>query len=948
MDASTKEIEESKALKVFISYSRAQVHFADELELALKDKGFDVLIDRHGIAKGEDFQSRLHEMILACDTVVFILSDESAASDVCAWEVETARTLSKRMLVVTLGDLTPGVQSPEALAGIDWIHCWRNPAVPGSSQTKGFLELDIALRTDLGWLRQRTKLQEQAVEWERRSKGDPHHGRQSSLLLRGNILEEALDWSRNKPVSEIVPARVENFLVASEANETRLKAEADANLAEREQALHRARKASGRVRAVGLIGAAVAGVFLLLAIGAGWWGKQNYDRSVELAEQAATSERTSSFRIASVAKDFFKYEQGDHTASLLMALQADPSASRTSLRHQFDGKLGYAFARARLMAGQANNRRIRMFEGHQDAVTSVAVTSDGRLVTGSRDGTARLWDMETGEELNAFTGHQDVITSVAVTPDGRLVTGSDDTTARLWDLDTGEELRIFTGHQNAISSVAVTSDGRLVTGSGDGTARLWDMETGKEVRVLSNIQRLSSFVAVGPDGERISKSRKETARLRANMVSSVAVAPGGQLITGSRDGSMRVWDMETGEEISVLAGHELPITSVAVTPDGRLITGSWDNTALLWDTQTGEEIRVLAAHRGEVHSIAVTPDGRLVTGSFDGTARLWDIESGEEIRAFTGHGSEVTSVAVTPDGRLITGSSNGTARLWNMQTGEEIRTFTGHEGVVWSVAVTPDGHLATGSRDGTARLWNLETGEEIRTYTGHRGEIYSVAVAPNGRLVTGGGFFISDDNTARLWDIETGEEIRVFAGHKGEVSSVVVTSDGHLLTGSNDKTARLWDIESGEEIRAFIGHHGRVNSIEVTPDGQLVTVSSDGTARLWDMKTGEELRVFSCHDSSVVSLALTGDGHLVTGADDGKARLWKLPDIVLEADPKKQVEMACTQLWTSNAKLAFTAADASTYPVLRGEPRVDPDDPNSDFVSPCKGFLPDEAFAETN
>ena len=80
-------------------------------------------------------------------------------------------------------------------------------------------------------------------------------------------------------------------------------------------------------------------------------------------------------------------------------------------------------------------------------------------------GTARLWDLETGEELRAFTGHASWVSSVAVTGDGRLVTGSDDGTARLWDLATGEELRAFTGHEGSVSSVAVTGDGRLVTGS---------------------------------------------------------------------------------------------------------------------------------------------------------------------------------------------------------------------------------------------------------------------------------------------------------------------------------------------------------------------------------------------------------------------------------------------------------------------------------------------------
>jgi hypothetical protein len=215
----------SDKLRVFISYSRAQVHFADEMELALKDKGHDVLIDRHGIAKGEEFQKRLGEMLLACDTVVFILSDESAASEVCAWEVATAKALSKRMLVVTLNKLTPGATPPPALAGIDWIHCWRNPAVPGSSQTKGFLELDNALRTDLSWLRQKTLLQEQAVRWQERGASND-----SSHLLQSDLLNEALAWTQATPVGESIPEVVASFIKASEQADARRKEDAEAQI----------------------------------------------------------------------------------------------------------------------------------------------------------------------------------------------------------------------------------------------------------------------------------------------------------------------------------------------------------------------------------------------------------------------------------------------------------------------------------------------------------------------------------------------------------------------------------------------------------------------------------------------------------------------------------------------------------------------------------------------
>ena len=291
------------------------------------------------------------------------------------------------------------------------------------------------------------------------------------------------------------------------------------------------------------------------------------------------------------------------------------------------------------------------------------------------------------------------------------------------------------------------------------------------------------------------------------------------------------------QEMSVIRsfiGHTRSVYSVALTGDGRLVTGSYDGTARLWDLETGEELRAFTGHTGGVSSVALTGDGRLVTGSDDRTARLWDLDTGEEIRAFTGHADWVSSVALTGDGRLVTGSGDGTARLWDLKTGEELRAFTGHMGPVNSVAATGDGRLVTGSRDGTARLWDLETGEELRAFTGHTDWVNSVAVTADGRLVTG-----SRDGTARLWDLETGEELRAFTGHKDWVNSVAVTADGRLVTGSYDGTARLWDLETGEELRAF-GHTDGVSSVAATGDGRLVTGSSDET-RLWDIPTSQDI-----------------------------------------------------------------------------------------------------------
>lgn len=222
-------------LRVFISYSRIDVAFADDLELALKDKGFAPVVDRSSLEAGVMWQERLGELIASCDTVVFVLTPTSAASTVCAWEVERAASMGKRLLVATIAPVPRETSVPVQLAGIHWVHCWRNPELPGSSQMKGFLELSEALRRDLGWLRQRTSLVEQAARW--RGRGRPAEG---PHLLKGELLREAVSWAENKPQLENTPDEVAAFLAASASDESRLLAEAEARLEERTRAIETA------------------------------------------------------------------------------------------------------------------------------------------------------------------------------------------------------------------------------------------------------------------------------------------------------------------------------------------------------------------------------------------------------------------------------------------------------------------------------------------------------------------------------------------------------------------------------------------------------------------------------------------------------------------------------------------------------------------------------------
>ncbi len=517
----------------------------------------------------------------------------------------------------------------------------------------------------------------------------------------------------------------------------------------------------------------------------------------------------------------------------------------------------------------ATGDKLRTLQGHTSWVSSVALSPDGkRALTGSRDNTAILWDATGGEKLLTLKGHTNWVRSAAFSPDGkRALTGSLDKTAVLWDATTGDKLRTLQGHAGGVSSVAFSPDGlRALTGSEDNTAVLWDADSGEKLLTLNGHTKPVRSVALSPDGKRA--------------------------LTGSEDGTAVLWDAATGDKLRTLQGHTRWVNSVAFSPDGQrvLTASSVDNSVVVWDAATGDKLRTLKGQAGDMSSVALSPDGRRVlTGSIINTAVLWDAATGEKLRTLRGHAFDVSSVAFSPDGkRALAGSQSpfswvGMAVVWDGISGEPPHTLKGPTGAVTSVAFSPDGkHALTCSFEGTAALWDAVTGEKFRTLGRETIVGPSVAFSPDGkRVLTGAGALAADgvtlDHTAVVWDVTTGGKLLTLRGHTNTVRSVAFSPDGkRALTGSYDKTAVLWDATSGEKLRTFRGHTDWVYSVAFSPDGQRVlTGSVDKAAVLWDAATGDKLRTLHGHTAPVNSVAFSPDGkRVMTGSTDNTAVLW--------------------------------------------------------------------------
>src|SRR5262245_39774349 len=550
-------------LKVFVSYSRKDsAEFADELVAGLEYGGFAPFLDRHDIAAGEDWEARLGGLIEQSDTVVFVVSPEAVKSDRCVWEVDRTIKLSKRLLPVIFKSV-PEHEIPKTLSRLQFVRF-----DTGRGITRPLAELAEALRQDLDWIREHTRLGEIATRWDRRK-------RPEALLLRGDDLGAAKAWMATRKVGapEITDAQRALISASEEAEAKRLGNERAQLERDRAQVaeIKAAQARTARLQRITRWAVAAAGALILIAgatVGYLQWDK---------ARQLATKE---------VALTESKQEL-DRAHANVSAEQAN----NAQLKNTLDGRqLELDRARANIVGGRSSTKLLRTESDSPLRLAAHGTRIDLALppdaVRVSRATAALAAAVSQTNWRVALGGHDGPVFSVAFSPDrSRIVTASNDHTARIWDAATAKEIAVLRGHDDWVYSAAFSPDGsRIVTASRDHTARIWSAASAKEIAVLRGHEGLVSFAAFSPDGSRI--------------------------VTASLDKTARIWDAASGKEIAVLRGHENFVHSAAFSPDGsRIVTASWDRTARIWNAASAKEVAALRGHGRRVSSADFSPDG---------------------------------------------------------------------------------------------------------------------------------------------------------------------------------------------------------------------------------------------------------------------------------------------------------------------------------------------------
>ena len=483
-----------------------------------------------------------------------------------------------------------------------------------------------------------------------------------------------------------------------------------------------------------------------------------------------------------------------------------------------------------------NGQLLYTLEGQTDEIYSAMFSPDGkRLITTSRDDTARVWDLKSGQLQFKLQGQK----YAAFSPDGNLVITIGFPTS-VWDAHTGKLLFQLEGHSNYREHYAIFSPHgkRIVTASLDGTAKIWDIVNGKLVLTLKG---------------------------QTSKVYDAKFSPKGDFIVSAHgDKTAKIWDIKIGKILYSLKGHRDEVYFSVFSPDQKhIITYSLFGNANLWDTKNAELIQGVETNTGVFDlrfnpPVAFKPDGTyILLPKRDSIFQLWNLKNGKLLLTFDGLLKGTAPASMSPDYKTVaTVSSRSILKLWEVDNGKLLQTIEDKSDGFTNVMFSPDGSriLTTPElfESKTAKVWDTKTGALILKLKGHSNHVTYGIFSPDGsRVITS-----AMDKTVRIWNAQTGELLHTLQINAQFLSSATFSLDGNKIVTTTwpyntGKAIQVWNIQTGKLLFDLKGHVNYVKSCDFSPDGKfLITSSWDNTLKMWDVETGKLVYTFLAVDSS--------------------------------------------------------------------------------------------------
>ena len=531
---------------------------------------------------------------------------------------------------------------------------------------------------------------------------------------------------------------------------------------------------------------------------------------------------------------------------------------------------------------------------HRGPVTGVVlIPGTRRAVTSAYDSAVGIFDLDTGRaELLGY--HDHLVNCVVGNAEGtKVATCSSDYSIHVWDVASRSRERILLGHSDDVEDFAFVDDETGVSASRDRRIIVWDLRTGAVRRVLE-----------GHDKD----------------VLAVVVAAG-KVYSSGDDMTLRVWDLETGRQLSLWGPFENETDTCAIDLDRqRAVLGCDDGCIRIFDALTGEQKQMIEAHSSGIKKVAVSPtSGDILSAAYDQRIVIWDSKTfAKKITLEKRSATWERSLTWSPDGtQILGGTFDGTVLLWNATTGRVDREIGGGDSEPGNpcfneVAVAAAGEIATVSDDGFIRLGRLtaDEGRWLAKVEPRLGRVLMNAITCSERcgLVVGGShdhtvliFERQGDTLAAEIDVRLGEgpinslrianhpghECEIFAAcyssrivrvsRSGEIRGKIEVHEGAVkalrlhpqqkLGVSCGADGRLlsWSFD-GELLQRYLGHTAIINDVDLDPSGRRVaSVSRDFTLKVFDVATGRLEHSIPIGHKSLKSVCFWDDTTVVVG-----------------------------------------------------------------------------------
>lgn len=367
--------------------------------------------------------------------------------------------------------------------------------------------------------------------------------------------------------------------------------------------------------------------------------------------------------------------------------------------------------------------------------------------------------------------------------------------------------------------------------------------------------------------------------------------PSGEVVaTTSEDGTVRIWDVATGERRALLNVLG-PATSPPVIPvfsnDGtRLAVTTFEDTVVMWDLDADGEPTVLPVPRGnDTLNLEFSPDDSLLavsrfTGEDDVGPLLFEVATGELVASWAGHDVGVSDVGFTPDGSLlVTSGEDGLVKVWDADSAELLGTFNEHQGPVADLQISSDGTLVASSGEVDVFVWSLDTQEVVAKISGHDGRVDGIDISPDMSLLLTSS---TADQTTRLWGISphASHELIGLPGPSGVDGSIAFRHDGQVLAASTGPDQfTLWDHMSGEAIQTFDAG-GAVYRMDFDDNDSFLAIGGESGTSILDVGTGEFTRLSGPLPDDIFldrSGVDFGAGGVLAMASGEGVRIWDAP-----------------------------------------------------------------------